>query len=309
MTLQQLIQKRVDRLESVPDSLITVIDKENEKLFQRVLQQLKSLELEDGKVVASKRNLAIVSNIIEELKGALFNGEYVQAIKDFALEIQAQAKLNNQILEATLGSFSDDELYRNTIRKSQENALLLMDENAVSSNFFQPLKNLLENAAITNIGYTDAVDMLRQNMTGENAIFKKYAGQIVKDTFAVSDRQYVQLTAKTNGIEFYKYDGGKIEDTRVFCAERAGQVFHEKEIEAWGRFDKTDSKLKRPQYLYSTKAGVKVYWEGMNYDTNSATIKSFLGGYNCLHVLVPIATQYAPQAAKDRAKALGFYKG
>ena len=103
MTLQQLIQKRVDRLESVPDSLLTVIDKENEKLFQRVLQQLKSLELEDGKVVASKRNLAIVSNIIEELKGALFNGEYVQAIKDFAVEIQAQAKLNNQILEATLG--------------------------------------------------------------------------------------------------------------------------------------------------------------------------------------------------------------
>lgn len=309
MALQKLIQERINRLESVPDNLLTVIDKENEKLFKRVLEQLKSLELKDGKVVASKRNLAIVANIIDELKGALFNGDYVQAIKEFAVEIQKQAQLNNQILEATIGSFSDDELYRNTIRKSQENALLLMDENAVSSNFFQPLKNLLENAAISSIGYTDAVEMLRQNMTGENAIFKKYAGQIIKDTFAVSDRQYVQLTAKTNGIEFYKYDGGKIEDTRVFCLERAGKVFHEKEFEAWGQFKKTDSKFKRPQYIYETKAGVKIYWEGMNYDTNSATIKSFLGGYNCLHVLIPIATEYVSQSDKDRAKALGFYAG
>lgn len=309
MALQDLIKKRIDRLESVPENLKTIIDRENERLFKRVLEQLNRLEVKEGKIVTSKSNLAIIASIIDELKGTLFGGEYVEAIKQFAIEIETQAKLNNQILSATVGSFDDNELYRNTILKAQQNALLLMDENAVSSNFLQPLQELLTTATISGISYTDAVEMLRSNMVGENAIFSKYAGQIVKDTFAVSDRQYVQLTARLHGIEFYKYDGGKVEDTREFCLERAGKVFHEKEIEAWGNFKKTRPEFIRPKYLYETKAGVKIYWEGMNYDTNSATIKSYAGGYNCLHVLVPIATEYVSSTDKARAKELGFFAG
>jgi len=309
MALKELIKERLDRLESVPESLKTVIDKENELLFKKMLEQLSRLESKDGKIVVSKRNLAIVNSIIDELKDSFFNGDYLDAIKQFAAEIQIQANLNNSILSATVGSFTDDLLYRNTIRAAQENALLLMDENAVTKNFFQPLQELLTTATISNISYLDAVEMLRQNMVGENSIFSRYAGQIVKDTFAVSDRQYVQLTAKMNGIEFFRYDGGHVKETRVFCDERYGKIYHEKEIEQWGAFHKTSGEFTRPQFLYETKAGIKIYWEGMNYDTNSATIKSFLGGYNCMHVLVPLATEYVPETDKSRAKALGFYTG
>lgn len=62
-------------------------------------------------------------------------------------------------------------------------------------------------------------------------------------------------------------------------------------------------------YINGRKGGVKIYWEGMNYDTTSSTIFSYVGGYQCNHVLVPIATEYVPKTDKLRAKELGFYDG
>ena len=46
----------------------------------------------------------------------------------------------------------------------------------------------------------------------------------------------------------------------------------------------------------------------MNYDTNGATIFSLAGGYNCNHILLPVATEYVPKADLNRAIALGYYK-
>ena len=47
----------------------------------------------------------------------------------------------------------------------------------------------------------------------------------------------------------------------------------------------------------------------MNEDTNSATIFSYLGGYNCQHILQPIATDYVPKEDIERARSLGYYTG
>lgn len=308
-TLEKLIKKRVDRLESIPQNLLTVIDKQNEKLYKAALEQLSKLDSKDGQIVASPKNLAAVSNIIENLKSVLFDGEYLDAIKTFALEIQQQALLNNSILKEVAGSFEDKELYKATIVRSQKNALMLLDENAIRANLLQPLEELLNNSVISKVNIPDAIENLRTSLTGENATLTKYAGQIVRDTFAVSDRQYVKLTAESNKIEFYRYSGGEVDGTREFCAERHGQYFHIKEIEAWGAFENTDPSIfKFPKFIYETKAGVKIYWAGMNYNTNSGTISSYLGGYECNHVLVPVATQYVNEEVKARAIRLGYFK-
>ena len=307
-SLKELIDERISRLESVPNELLTVIDRNNKAAFNAILDELSKLETADGKIIASKENLARVNFIIERLKRALLNKEYVDAIKAFAGEIATQAQINDKILEKTVGTFEDDELYSQTIKNAQKNALLLLDESAIATSVLQPVSEILSNSILTSTSYLQSVEALRTNLVGENAVLTKYAGQIVKDAFAVSDRQYVQLTAKSHGIEFYRWDGGKVEDTREFCRERAGKVFHQKEIAEWGRGKNTRSEFQRPKYLYTTSAGVKVYWEGMNYDTNSATIFSYFGGYNCNHVAVPIATEYVSADVKKRAEELGYYE-
>lgn len=302
MSLEKLIEQRIERLESVPDKLQTVIDKNDELLFKQILKDLDSLELEDGKIKASKNNLARINGILENLKQVLFGSDYLDAIKEFAGEISTQAALNNNIMEQTVGSFSDDDIFKATLQSSQKNALLLMDENAVAHNFLQPLSEILTNSIVSNVSYQQAVATLRENMVGENALLSKYAGTIIKDTFAISDRQYNELISKKHGIEFYRYDGSRVKGSRYFCCVRKGNIYHRKEIESWGD---------KPSLWDNPKNGGKcenAHGGGRNPDTNSATIFSYLGGYGCIDILVPIATEYVPVADKQRAIELGYYK-
>jgi hypothetical protein len=312
MTLEQLIKQRISRLESVPNSLLSVIEKEQLKVYAELVKEVSSLEIEDGKLVANSRNFAKINAIQEKLRAVFMGREYVEAIRTFAVQIQSQATINNSILENTIGTFKDDAMFQQTVQAAQRNSLLLLDENAVMKEFIRPLGNILNQSITTGAGFTETVNTFKKSMIGENAIYSKYAGQMVKDAFSVSDSQYMQLVSKAHGIEFYRWSGGEVEDTREFCAERHDKVFHVKEIEAWGAMINTDKSMfsrPAPSPIYTTKSGVKIYWEGQNYDTNSSTILSFRGGFSCRHALVPIATEYVSKADKDRAARLGFFTG
>lgn len=307
-SLEKLIDERISRLESVPEALQTAIDKQSIELFKAIKSELNSLEIVDGKIVASSANFNRIGSIIEKLKQAVFNKDYVDAITAFAKEIGAQAGLNDQILEKIVGSFSSDALYGETIKAAQKNALMMLDDGAIQQELLQPIADFLSNSITSGADFLDTVDQLKAKLVGENSLLSKYAGRYVKDVFAVSDRQYVKLTSERHGIEFYKWSGGTVKDTRVMCNERHGHIYHKDEIADWGNGNKRDASLERPKLLYTTPAGVKVYWEGMNYDTNGATIFSLAGGYNCNHILLPVATEYVPKADLNRAIALGYYK-
>lgn len=301
MTLEKLIEQRIDRLESVPDKLQTVIDKQDEKLFKQILKDLDGLKIVDGKIEASKENLSKINAILENLKRTLFGSDYLNAIKEFAGEIGSQAKLNNQILEKTVGSFEDNEMFKATVERSQKNALLLLDENAVAHNFLQPIAQILTNSIVSNVSFQQAVATLRENMVGEKSLMGRYSKTIIKDAFSISDRQYNQLISKENGIEFYRYSGGKLKTTRYFCCVRSNKIYHEKEIASWG--DKPNLWNKG-----DASGCDKLSGGGMNPDTNSSTIFSYLGGYNCQHILTPLATEYVPESVKEEAISKGYYK-
>jgi hypothetical protein len=301
MPLEKLIQERIDRLESVPEKLITVIDKQEERLFKQILKDLDGLKIVDGKIEASKDNLAKINSILENLKRTLFGSDYLNAIKEFAGEIGSQAKLNNKILEQTIGTFEDIEMFKATVERSQVNALLLLDEGAVTNNLLQPIAQILTNSIVSNVSFQQAVATLRENMVGEKSLLGRYSKTIIKDAFSISDRQYNQLISKENGIEFYRYDGGKLKTTRYFCCVRSNKIYHYKEISSWGS--------KPSLWNKGDATGCdKLNGGGMNPDTNTSTIFSYLGGYNCQHILVPIATQYVPQSVKNEAQSKGYYK-
>ena len=301
MPLEKLIQERIDRLESVPEKLITVIDKQEEKLFKQILKDLDGLKIVDGKIEASKDSLAKINSILENLKRTLFGSDYLNAIKEFAGEIGSQAKLNNKILEQTIGTFEDSEMFKATVERSQMNALLLLDEGAVTNTLLQPIAQILTNSIVGNVSFQQAVATLRENMVGEKSLLGRYSKTIIKDAFSISDRQYNQLISKENGVEFYRYDGGKLKTTRYFCCVRSNKIYHYKEISSWGS--------KPSLWNKGDATGCdKLNGGGMNPDTNSSTIFSYLGGYNCQHILVPIATEYVPKSVKSEAQSKGYYK-
>ena len=75
-----------------------------------------------------------------------------------------------------------------------------------------------------------------------------------------------------------------------------GKIFHNKEIEEWGR--KPDLWRKTGDCSGGGRAG----------GTNEVTIFSLLGGYNCLHSLIPMPVEAVPEDVIQRAKSKGYIK-
>jgi len=193
-------------------------------------------------------------------------------------------------------------MFKATVENSQRNALMLLDENAVVSRFLQPITEILSNSTVQATSIAQSVKSLQNSMTGDNAQYSKYAKTYVKDAFSIADRQYNDLISRENGIEFYRYDGNKIKTTRYFCCVRANGIYHRNEIASWGNKPNLWNNSGKEGKCEKTSSG------GRNPDTNNSTIFSYLGGYNCRHILVPIATEFVPQ--KDRVRAIleGWYK-
>ena len=109
----------------------------------------------------------------------------------------------------------------------------------------------------------------------------------VHDAFAISDRTYSEAVAAATGVQFYRYLGGLVRDSREFCITRQGKVWHIEEIKSWGRLKS---------------------WDGRNPATNADTITQYLGGYNCMHVLVPLPLTRVPADKIAEAKRKGWLK-
>ena len=59
MALQQIIDKSLDRLESVPDTFIGMVNKQNEKTWRELLKLLETLDVEDGVISVSYTHLTL----------------------------------------------------------------------------------------------------------------------------------------------------------------------------------------------------------------------------------------------------------
>ena len=122
-----------------------------------------------------------------------------------------------------------------------------------------------------------------------------YVKQISNDSFAIADRSYTSIISEYLGNDWYYYAGGEKETTRCFCEARVGNYYHYKEVEAWG-----DGK----NLGDCNTGGGK--WAGQIEGTNSSTIYSYLGGYNCMHSLMPVSEIIVPDSDKERVKKLGY---
>jgi len=84
-------------------------------------------------------------------------------------------------------------------------------------------------------------------------------------------RSVTMTKAEDLGIEHYLYSGGLIETSREFCRERDGNIYTLDEINSW------DNGQGLPANIY-------------------------LGGYNCLHQLLPIDKETAERLGLDTSK-------
>lgn len=291
-TLLQIIDRKNQRIEDIPEAFQSSVEKLQRRLYNRITELIGQLEVRDGQIVMSEANLLRVQNINDELKQVLNGREYIEAVRKFTNEFDTQKAINDQYFRKAFGSdFNQVGIANQLVRNSQRNAFDLLVGAPAEQNFLIPIRTQLENAVASGASFQDTIKGIRATVEGTEEAdgrLLRYSKQVSWDAFALSDRAYTNAIAEDLDIEWFRYSGGLVKDSRCFCENRDRQYFHFKEVEAWGRMEDLGE--------CNTGEG----WAGMMVGTNESTIFIVAGGYNCRHTLSPVSISIVPRDVIDR---------
>lgn len=290
MALKQLLEDKIDRLFSVPERLITVTGRIQANILTEVIALLESLERKGERILLNEANIIRIEVISARMSEIIFDTEYTEALTTFASEFNVQGVLNKDILnQISKGKFTDKNIFNAILKKSQSDAISLLSQDSIQAQFVDPLKRVLTDAVSDEVSFREATKQLSDFITGtpeRDGSLQRYVKQVTRDGFNIADRRYTQVISQDLGFEWFRYSGGIVKDSRVFCVDRVGKIYHLTEIEGWGSGKDVG------------KAGFP--WQGMFTGTNSGNIATVLGGFNCMHALIAVSESVVPKDVRAR---------
>jgi hypothetical protein len=289
------IKKKVTRLEDIPDEVMKRIVALQNKLSSDLIEYyMGQMDLQGGNIVFNAHNQQVLGQMVEALKREFEfsgNSDYDKIIENFAREINNQAKITLQLLKTDF-----DELpttYNQYFNFIKTEALKNFEMGNIEGTLIEPIRQTLSSSMAQGAKFNDTVSALRVLMKGGEFDGRQVDGKLynymktyTRTSFAEVDRGFTTYIATEIGVQWYYYDGGTVKDSREFCVSRHGKYWHIKEIEGWA----------------------KLNWDGKRQGTNSKNILSYLGGWNCMHTLIPVSEFAVPQKDQLRAQAKGFWK-
>lgn len=286
-TLLQIIARKNQRIEDVPEAFQSSVEKLQRRIFNRIIDLIGELRTDGGLINMTESNLLRVQMINDELKQVLQGREYINAVKDFVSEFDTQKAINDEYFRRAFGTdFTQVGIANQLVRNAQRNALEILSGAPAEQNFIAPIKAQLEQAVSSGASFSETVKGIRELVEGTEEAdgrLLRYSKQVSWDAFALSDRAYTNAIADDLEAEWFRYSGGLVKDSRCFCEERDKQFFHFKEIEAFGRMEDLGV------------CNIGDGWQGMMAGTNESTIFIVAGGYNCKHTWSPVSITLVPK--------------
>lgn len=292
MSLSALLSDKLKRSRAAPAAFLSVVEKTQQKAMEQLIAQLSLLQTDaNGAILINDANVSLINSITTQIEGLFFDREYQAALTEFVSSMRVQANQTMAIYELQLGTTpTATELYAQVLRASQTNAVAILGETGIGQMYMQPLKEQLLLSVTNGSTLQETFKAVRGITLGDaenEGILYRNAKTYGRTIFSQSDANYSSTIAKTMDVEWFKYSGDTIETTRRFCKTRHNKFYHVKEVEEWGTL--------KP-------------WAGQIKGTNSSTIFTNRGGWNCRHQLIPYSVLKVPKDDIKRAINAGYYK-
>jgi hypothetical protein len=301
-SFNSLVKQKVALFETVPERLQTAAFKTQKQIWEKISPVLDEMDIDSsGNITQTENNIRRIAIIAEELKKVLAGSEYKEAVRVFLSSIDEGVQLTNEIARTFEASFEPSEIQKKLLSISKQNAINSFFGSGLDQRFTQPFIEQLTANIAARAPLREAVNALEGLVLGTEANDGRLLSNIkttASTAQAIADRSYSAAVNEELGIQWYEYLGGEIPTTRPFCEHREGQIFHKGEIEAWGSG-------KNSAGINDIRDGT---WSGRIDGTDSKSIFTFVGGWNCRHYLVPVPDNKVPETIKARAKAEGFYE-
>ncbi len=302
-SLRDIVNEKIKLFDSTPDKMGSATEKVQSKIWRELLPVINDLEVDKtGNIIQSDNNVARIGIIADKLNEVLGGKEYQEVIKTFLNSIDDGVVLTNEVAQKFDPAFEPTAAQTKLLQISKTNAIDTFIGSGLRNNVTQPFVEQLVTNISARAPLSDTIKALEGVIVGTDSTEGNLLRHIKTTALtaqAVADRSYSSAINETIGAEYFEYLGGEIPTTRPFCQHREGEVFHKREIEQWGKGLNSGG-------INDIVDGT---WAGRIDGTDSKSIFTFVGGWNCRHYLVPIESDMVDPSVKARAKAEGFDVG
>lgn len=291
MTTKQIVLEKLKRMLSVPGAFVSGLASV-EKAFSKAVIALVSQLTQDasGNIIINNANLTLLAEIETALKNSFLGTGYAKLVDAFIQQFDKQAQLSDLYFKK---EFEVSKVAPNAVDilqiKKEAAVNLLFSDNVIEQEFISPLKQIVEQAITSQASFKDTLSSIQDIVTGNEEIDSKimrYSKQVAYDTFAVSDRAYMQTVSDDLEAEWFQWAGDVIPTSRTICIENHNHYFHKKEIEEMASKD----------------------WSGKMDGTNKQTIFQTAGGFNCQHSILPVSVFKVPKETVERNVSNGNFE-
>lgn len=287
------------------------IPKRQQQMLEGLEEELRRLDVFDGKIKPTVANLKIIASIKAKLLRVILTEDYIKDLKQFVQAFRDVTTLQNEYWRSVEKNFKPRSILKEIRKQAIQGTVQKLGEAGIGANIGDEIANILNQNSTTGGSMKQLTAQLRQLLTDtgkSTGLLTRYAKQITNDSIRQYSAQYTQIVSSDLGFEWYAYQGSDIVTTRPFCDAMTDlRYFHVSEI----------PRLLKAQNLYYTKDGKKklvpIYKKtnlphGMIEGTNPENFSIRRGGYNCGHQIRPVSEALVPQNRKDEVFATMAYK-
>ena len=302
-TSDAIIRQITDLIEARIDAWNTRMPKLQEDAYKVVLELTADLEISNGQIKPSVKNIKTIAKIKAELDKTIFDKKYQDDLDAMIEDMKQISELQRAYFTATVGKYKVPSVLEQLQGLAQDSVLEQLGQDAISANFTGPIKDILVKNVTTGGSRADFVEQVREFMlntdTGDGKLVR-YTKQIVTDSLNQFSANYNATLTDDLGLVWYKYDGSLKDTSRPFCdaliaAKRSCMPYiHVSQLE-----EIVNGNICGEQVPIYDKTGLPA---GMIPGTNASNFRVNRGGYNCNHQLYPVSSAVVPKELRDKFK-------
>jgi hypothetical protein len=300
MAADQSIKTILKAIEGSVEDFQKGIPEIQKGMLDRLLIELKDLEVRDGKVLNSVQNLKLIGQIKNKLEKLIISEGYKASVKDFIQAFETVSSLQNQYFAQFNAKFKPSKTIPFMKQLAVDTTVNGLIGQGLSVNIVDRIGTILQNNITAGGSYASLNDQLRSSIVGgeENeGMLQRYSKTITTDAINQYSAQYHETIATDLKFNWGRFVGSNITTTREFCDLLTEKEWvHRSELPeiVKGNIDGHQCKL-------SKSTGLPL---GMIPGTNADNFKVRRGGYNCGHQFFWVPDSSVPDNVKKNKAGL-----
>jgi len=189
-------------------------------IYDSIQEDLRDLDLQNGKIKATVKNLSLVNSIKNKLNRLILNEEYKAEVKEFAKAFNNVYKLQFEYWKSIESTFKPRPLLKAIRNQAISDTVSQLTTQGISANVSDAIVLILRTNITSGGSYNDLAEQLRQSLTNtpeSKGILDRYVKTIANDSINQFSRQYTNIVAKGLGYSWYRYMNTDIDTTSCLC--------------------------------------------------------------------------------------------